>query len=431
VARWRVRRRLPGVGGSTLLALLAWFASPAHGAYCDVGYIIDAYHTGTTVFEAATIVRIDLSVPNVYVTWASGSPSFRTITIPNTRKDGAPCTFQTTTGQTFSANSGVKTHFLVRGANLTEAVRLLITASTKVCGEATASQDASVTSAPGVPIGVGDMYFFDVAVSTPGSYKFCFWSGYSVSGKGAGDIISYATTLGPFTVSQAVTTITTTTMATTVWSRRRGLSYASASFRVDGDSGFIFDSLTANPAAWNMYAPRERDPTCRSCQRYSMLEVDRNVQRLEVNRISGALQATYGASTSVLGEGCEDDAVVNRTAPQAPPAVLMARRGGCSFEEKARVAALAGFSAVLVVDNLAESNDQSWLPDMSLAGGAVDEASSTLPPAWFVPKTEGDTIFALLSANAVLTASLEDVQRKPRLSTALSDAFGVRSYETK
>jgi len=192
---------------------------------------------------------------------------------------------------------------------------------------------------------------------------------------------------------------------------------------VEGSQGFVYDGLTANPAAWNVFV-RGRTKTCRRCQP-STLADEEGAESVpyEPSTIRGRLVPDWdrsNGSSGILGRGCSSGSVTGLPAPPAPSMVLMVARGACSFEAKARAAAGRGFAGLLVVDFRA---DDAQLPDMA----ALGEADVPVP-AWVVPSAEGETLRALAAEDPVVIVDVDDVVRKPRLGSAQSDSYGVRVY---
>jgi len=408
---------------SAVLALQIW---RHFGITCDVGDTIEAIFSGTGAFHTATIVSIDLSsspLPIITVDWDDGSPSFRHVLRTDTKKAGDVCVFLANAGQSFSAIAEAPTTLRLVGVDLSEACRLLVIDPSETCGLLSATLHSSVSSPPGTPIGSVDMFFFDVIVTVSGSYTLCFWSGQSINNLTEFDVSSYATTIGPLSVDEPPTPTTTTTTGMTIYSRRRGHVYEVTVVRIEGSNGVVYEGITANPAAWNVHLPSMQHATCRTCQRYSLADVDLNVRELQINRIAGAIRPALGLSQGVLGIGCGETDMV---APQSPDELLLVSRGGCTYVEKAYFASSRGYRGVLVVDH--QTNVGRSLPDMAAAGGGMVEM--TVPvPAWIVPQDEGEALFTLLATDPMVTLAIEDVLRKPRMSSALSDSFGTRRYE--
>eukprot|EP00928_Gymnodinium_smaydae_P049677 TRINITY_DN33365_c0_g1_i1.p1 TRINITY_DN33365_c0_g1~~TRINITY_DN33365_c0_g1_i1.p1 ORF type:complete len:480 (-),score=98.93 TRINITY_DN33365_c0_g1_i1:86-1480(-) len=419
-------------------------AAAAAGARCDVGDAVQAYHAGAAVTKPATIARLDLSSASVVVSvnWDDGGLTHLDVPAAGVTRNGAACSFLADAAQAFTAVEGVPELLRLTGSGVSEANRLLIIDQASTCGALASAQHAAVTSAPQAPIGVQIMHFFDVVVNAVGTYKVCFWSGQSVNGQTVADPRSYATHLGSLVVTGPPTSTTTTTFAATSFSRRRGYVYESASLTVRFSGGKEFAGVTANPAGWNVNHPRYQDGTCRTCQREQLELADTAVVEVaRSNRVQGALVAAPSATPGVLGDACRASTGGVAAAAPAPISfgtILMARRGACSFLQKARIASEGGFAGLLVVE-LLDDTQAPALPDMAVQASSEAEAlvaEAQVPvPAWILPKDEGDVLYALLLSSAASSgggtaeAVVEDLVPKVRLSSAQSDvAFGLRSY---
>lgn len=421
------------------LALTA--ARGAQAAYCEPGTRVEALFgigTSTTEWQYATITHIDLLASPVRVTvhWDSGSNLHKHLELFDTQQlralDGSVCELVVDLGQSFNATTGIETTLVLTGPTLTDAARLLLTYQQAACGHTAAVMHPDVQVPPRKPIGSVSMFYTDVVISAAGTYRVCFYSGTNATGLGADDIGAYATALGELFVMDAPTTTTTTTSTATVYNRRRGTAYNSSTLRVTGSWGTSL-TLTANPAAWNVHLPKDRPGTCRTCPRFSESEVDGNIQVFRRTILDGFLRPAPKQNFTVqgetvyipgeLGDGCSAS---SSPVPIAGGEILFVERGGCTFEAKAAAAAGRGYSALLVADY----HQASTLPDMAAVGGRAAELLLTIP-AWVAPKEEADALVGLLVGDSGVRVFVEDLQRKLRLSTALSDGHGPRDYKVQ
>jgi len=181
----------------------------------------------------------------------------------------------------------------------------------------------------------------------------------------------------------------------------------------------------ANPARWNAWQPQRCPATARwrcSCP------------SPPGKPTSAATGPMYAASNGIyrgLGQGCASNMLP--AAPTRQGAVLLSRRGGCTFYQKALIAHEAGFCGLLVANvrsgvPVHRTYGLVELPDMTAEPEALD--SSVMTPAWSISKAAGDAIYSFFLANGtVLVQALDDPQ-KTALGSFQADEFGVRDHQT-
>ena len=181
-------------------------------------------------------------------------------------------------------------------------------------------------------------------------------------------------------------------------------------------NGFVL-SFAANPARWNAW----HGSSCSSTR---------------CPAPSAVLDPGFAAALGPLHlatdrQGCDREHV---TAAQFPGAVLLARRGGCTFQTKVEIAAERGYCGVVVYNRRSGLPPPRLgileLPDMSV-GREADEHVAI--PGWLISKDDGLQILGLLSNRTVtpLTVKIMEQERKVALWTSQADHLGVRDYQTE
>mmetsp|Transcript_26172 Transcript_26172/g.72004 ORF Transcript_26172/g.72004 Transcript_26172/m.72004 type:complete len:237 (-) Transcript_26172:68-778(-) len=200
-----------------------------------------------------------------------------------------------------------------------------------------------------------------------------------------------------------------------------------ANVSVTGADGSV-EAFAAAPARWNAWHPQLQ--RCPASSRWRCnCPIPPGPQAAAV---SGPVVAAPAMGHPGLGPACGVGAV--HPAPRRTRAVLLARRGGCAFREKAAAAQEAGYCGLLVVNKRAGPPHPYYgrmeLPDMTAEGRDVPSGFSDASvglPAWLIAQSSGDALLRRLARGAVLV-EVRDVERKPPLGHGQEDEFGLREH---